>query len=109
MICADTMLLKAKEVASMQTPSVRDWRSVESWISNHGPLVEEEAAFILKKEDLVTLRSGRDSAGFDGVVERVLSKTDDFLSERLGCQIIQVSRGREIFIDGTDAAGSTCS
>jgi hypothetical protein len=105
MHCADTMLLKAKEVASMQTPSVR----VESWISNHGPLVEEEAAFILKKEDLVTLRSGRDSAGFDGVVERVLSKTDDFLSKRLGCQIIQVSRGREIFIDGTDAAGSTCS
>lgn len=88
---ADTMLLKAKEMANMQAPSARDWRSVKSWISNHAPLVEREQSFILKKEDLVTLRSGRECAGFDGVIERMLARTDEFLQKRLGWNIIQVS------------------
>lgn len=76
----------------MQAPSSRDWRSVQSWIRNKAPLVEREQEFILKKEDLVTLRTGRECAGFDGVVERMLSSTDDFLRKRLHCHIIQVGR-----------------
>lgn len=84
------MLLKAKEMANMQAPSARDWRSVKSWIGNHAPLVEREQSFILKKEDLVTLRSGRECAGFDGVIERMLARTDEFLQKRLGWNIIQV-------------------
>lgn len=75
----------------MQAPSVRDWRSVKSWFNNHAPLVEREEAYIQKKEDLVTLRSGRECAGFDGVVERMLTRTDDFLQKRMHCYIIQVS------------------
>ena len=37
-----------------------------------GPLFEEEAEFIYEKEDLVTLRPGRDHAWLDGVLERLL-------------------------------------
>lgn len=84
------MLLKAKEIANLQAPSVRDWHSVRSWISNHAPLVERERNFIYKKEDLVTLRAGRECAGFDGVVERMLSKTDEILQKQFGWHIIQV-------------------
>jgi hypothetical protein len=83
------MLLKAREVASLQRPSNRDWRSVKHWILEKAPLVEKEQQFILKREDLVTLRSGREGAGFESLVERMLSKTDKLL-QSVGCPIIQV-------------------
>lgn len=84
------MLLRAKQVAGMQHPSARDWRSVKNWVVNHAPLVDEEQAFIWRKEDLVTLRSGREGAGFEGVVEQMLSHTDNFLSEHLHCHVVKV-------------------
>ena len=39
-----------------------------------GPLFEEEARFIYEKEDLVTLRPGREHAWLDSILERVLQK-----------------------------------
>lgn len=84
------MLLKAKDVAGMQRPSKRDWRSVKNWIDNRKPLVEKERRFILRKEDLVTLRCGREGAGFESVVERMLARTDNFLTQWLNCRIIKV-------------------
>lgn len=83
------MLLKSRDVASLQRPSDRDWRSVKHWILEKAPLVDKEQNFILKKEDLVTLRSGREGAGFESLVERMLSKTDKVL-QSVGCNIIQV-------------------
>lgn len=84
------MLLKAKEVAGMQRPSKRDWRSVKNWIDNRKPLVEKERRFILRKEDLVTLRCGREGAGFESVVEQMLARTDNFLTKQLHCRVIKV-------------------
>jgi hypothetical protein len=83
------MLLKAKEVAGLQRPSDRDWRSVKHWILEKAPLVEREHQFILKKEDLVALRHGREGAGFESLVELMLSKTDKFL-QKYHCHVIQV-------------------
>jgi hypothetical protein len=88
------MLLKAKDIAAMQRPSKRDWRSVKNWMINHKPLVAREQKFILRKEDLVTLRCGREGAGFESVVEQMLSRTDKFLTTSLKCKIIKVSRSR---------------
>ena len=85
------MLLNAKQVASMQHPAERDWRSVKRWIMGNKPLVDEEQEFILRKEDLVTLRPGREGAGFESVVERMLRRVDKFLTQRLRCEIIKVS------------------
>lgn len=87
----DTMLLNAKQVTSMQRPAERDWRSVKRWIMGNKPLVDGEQEFILRKEDLVTLRPGREGAGFESVVERMLRRIDKFLSQRLGSEIIKVS------------------
>ena len=84
------MLLKTKQVASLQRPSERDWRSVRRWLLEKAPLVKCEQDFILRREDIVTLRSGREGAGFEGLVERTLGKADKFL-QRFGCKVIQVS------------------
>lgn len=85
------MLLNAKQVTSMQHPAERDWRSVKRWIMGNKPLVDGEQEFILRKEDLVTLRPGREGAGFESVVERMLRRIDKFLSQRLRCEIVKVS------------------
>ena len=87
----DTMILNARQVTSMQHPAERDWRSVKRWIMGNKPLVDEEQEFILRKEDLVTLRHGREGAGFESVVERMLRRADKFLTQRLRCEIIKVS------------------
>lgn len=87
---ADEVVLKAREMATLQRPSTRDWRSVRDWIVDHKPLVDDEREFILRREDVITLRTGRECAGFDGAVERVLSKTDKLLVKYCHCKIIQV-------------------
>lgn len=83
------MLLRAKEIADLQRPSKRDWRSVTRWLLEKRPLVKSEQSFILRREDIVTLQSGRESAAFDDLVERIISKTDRVL-QRFGLRIIQV-------------------
>lgn len=86
----DEFLLKCREMVSLQRPSNRDYESVRTWFRDNQPLVQREAQFIRRKEDIVTLRSGRESAVFDSLVERCLSRVDDFLQRRLRCHIIRV-------------------
>ncbi|KAI4671757.1 uncharacterized protein J4E78_000253 [Alternaria triticimaculans] len=72
----DELLIKARELVSFQRPTERDYRSVRNWFHNIAPLVDEEQDYILWKEDIVTLRHGREWAGFDGMVEALLHKMD---------------------------------
>ena len=37
-----------------------------------GQLFEEESGFIYEKEDLITLRPGKEHAWLDGIIERIL-------------------------------------
>lgn len=48
-----------------------------------GQLFEEDMEFIYEKEDLVTLRPGREYAWLDGLLERML--------QVLRCKLIRVS------------------
>jgi hypothetical protein len=80
----DELLIKTKELVALQRPSNRDYRSVRHWIHNVAPLVSEEQDYILWKEDIITLRHGREWAGFDGLVEELLHKMD--------CRLVRVSR-----------------
>ena len=43
-----------------------------NFLENDCPLFETETAFIYEKEDLVTLRPGRETAFLDAFVERML-------------------------------------
>lgn len=86
----DNVLFMTRDVNALQRPSNRNYRSVLNWFDANKPLVEMEARFIRRREDLVTLRSGRECAGFDGFVEKCLGSVDTFLHKRLGCSVVQV-------------------
>lgn len=82
---ADEMLAKARDLNAFQRPSQRDYRSFRTWFRNVKPIsYEAEEEYIKRKEDLVTLRHGREWAGFDGVIENCIRKLD--------CKWIRVSQ-----------------
>lgn len=54
------------------------------------PLVAEEQTYIRRKEDIVSLRTGRECAGFDGYVELLLNKLNKSLIKRCHCHFIEV-------------------
>ncbi len=68
-------------MVSLNKPADRDHLSVLNFLENgyeeNGgqplrPLMEADSEFIYRKEDLVTLRPGRESAWLDAFVERLL-------------------------------------
>lgn len=78
---------------SLQKPSNRDYESVRNFFRDLQPIVREESNFIRCKEDLITLRSGREYAGFDTFVEACLSRLDKRLKKApFHSNIVQVSR-----------------
>ncbi|KAI9705701.1 MAG: hypothetical protein M1820_005111 [Bogoriella megaspora] len=79
----DEVLIKSREMMAFQRPADRDYRSVRTWFHNTQPIVDEEQAFIRCKEDIITLRHGRECAGFDGLVESIL--------KHMNCQLTRVS------------------
>ena len=87
----DELLIKARELAGFQRPSTRDYRSVRTWFWSANALVERDAMFIRQKEDIVSLRSGREWSSFDGWVERCLRKCD--------CGMLRVS---DVHIENKD-------
>jgi hypothetical protein len=66
----DEILIKARELNAFQKPSSRDYSSLRAWFDNEEHLSSvAESEFVRRKEDLITLRQGREWAGFDGWVE----------------------------------------
>jgi len=84
----DEVLLKTKEMSALQKPSNRDYQSVKAWFMNNEPTVYEEFSYLRRREDMVTLRNGRESAGFEGLIERLLSGTDHLL-QKANCNVIR--------------------
>ncbi|KAL8903574.1 MAG: hypothetical protein Q9171_007361, partial [Xanthocarpia ochracea] len=67
------LLLKANQLKALEKPSARDYRSVIHYMENDGGQVyEDEMSWIYDKEDLVSLRPGREHAWLDGMLERLL-------------------------------------
>lgn len=64
----------------MNKPASRDYESLLNFMENgyelNGesirPLLKEDSKFLYQKEDLITLRPGRESAWLDASIERVL-------------------------------------
>ena len=68
----------------MAQPSERDCRSVSNYLESDGSQVHEwDRQYIYQKEDLVTLKSAREYAWLDGMVERALGK--------FRCPLLEVS------------------
>jgi hypothetical protein len=79
-------------MVSLNAPAERDYQSVEAHLHNRKPVADEEWGYIYQKEDLVTLRDGREMAVLDSMTERLLrtfhcsllhvSHYTNYLSER---------------------------
>lgn len=68
----DEWVFKAQQMVAFNKPAERDYRSVEAYIHEKKPVLDEEYGFIYQKDDLVTLRDGRESAFLDSFTERML-------------------------------------
>lgn len=77
-------------MCALQRPSKRDYESVRRWFNYEEPIIRREAQFIRRKEDIVTLRVGRECAGFDGLIERLLGSSDRFLQRWFHISVIRV-------------------
>jgi hypothetical protein len=65
------MLVAANQIETLNLPAEPDYRSVYSFTADE-PLCEAENEWIQHKEDLVTIRSGREHAWLDSSIERIL-------------------------------------
>jgi hypothetical protein len=68
---------------SYNKPAELDYRSVLNYMKNRAPLREDEATWIKHKDDMVTLRPGREHAWLDDIIEGLLKLCH--------CSLIEVS------------------
>ncbi|KAH7382739.1 hypothetical protein DE146DRAFT_669726 [Phaeosphaeria sp. MPI-PUGE-AT-0046c] len=84
LVIYDDLLVKTRELNSFQRPSNRDYRSFRTWFWNVKPLnYELEEEFIKRREDLVSLRLGREWSSFDGLIETCIRKLHCRFTQRL--------------------------
>ena len=57
---------------ALNRPSETDFTSVKNFMANREPLDDQEATWVRKKEDLITLRVGREHAWLDSGIEKLL-------------------------------------
>jgi len=81
------MLSAARDIASFNRPPTRDYKSVKSYFDEEDPLCNVES-YIYRKEDIISLKPGRENAWLDAFVEKTLQK--------LSCRAIRV---RNDFLD----------
>ncbi|KAF4624048.1 hypothetical protein G7Y89_g14125 [Cudoniella acicularis] len=67
------LLTAARDLTAFSRPSNRDYLSVKSYFNEEAPLCNVES-YIYRREDIITLKPGRENAWLDAVVERVLQK-----------------------------------
>jgi hypothetical protein len=60
-------------MVALNKPASRDYKSVKNYFDGETPLCEDEY-YIYHKEDIITLKPGRENAWLDGIVERILQK-----------------------------------
>jgi hypothetical protein len=63
----------AQTMVALNKPASRDYQSVKNFFDNEAPLCADEV-YIYHKEDIITLKPGRENAWLDGLVERILQK-----------------------------------
>jgi hypothetical protein len=71
-----TLMGSAQTLMSLNRPTSAEYTSVENFMNNEKPVRRAQFSFIYRKEDLVTLRPGREHAWLDSQVERLLKACD---------------------------------
>lgn len=89
-VATASFLINAQSMMTFRRPSDAEYTSVYNYLDNSKPIHATERSYIAHKEDLVTLRPGREHAWLDRVIEymlRKLQKPAPWLTVRLlGCQ-----------------------
>ncbi|KAH9219762.1 hypothetical protein DL95DRAFT_291332, partial [Leptodontidium sp. 2 PMI_412] len=67
------LLNAARDLATYNRPSSRDYSSVKSYFDEEAPVCNTES-YIYCREDLITLKPGRENAWLDAMVEKILQK-----------------------------------
>jgi hypothetical protein len=66
----------AQTLMSLNRPTSAEYTSVENFMNNEKPVPRPQFSFIYRKEDLITLRLGREHAWLDSQVEKLLKACD---------------------------------
>jgi hypothetical protein len=75
----------AQQLVSLKRPAESDQTSVRNFVAGERPLCKEEETWIQCKEDLVTLRPGREHAWLDRAIEYLLRELHCRLIEYIFC------------------------
>jgi hypothetical protein len=67
------LLTAARDIAGLNRPPARDYLSVKSYFDEEAPLCNVES-YIYCKEDIITLKPGRETAWLDAFIEKGLQK-----------------------------------
>lgn len=67
------LLTIARDLTSLNKPAARDYQSVRTYFEDKAPVCEDER-YIFHKEDIITLKPGRENAWLDAMVEKGLRK-----------------------------------
>jgi len=67
------LLIVARDLATFNRPTDRDYLSIKSYFDEETPLCNVES-YIYRREDIIALKPGRENAWLDAFVERVLQK-----------------------------------
>ena len=67
-----SLLQAAQQLVSFNKPAKSDYGSITNYIANVQPLVSEECDWVKQRDDLITLRPGREHAWLDAGLEHLL-------------------------------------
>lgn len=79
LVIKGAILLQAQQLVAVNKPAARDFVSVVNYIDAEQPLCPPDREFIFEKEDLITLRPGREHAWLDALIEQALKISPTFL------------------------------
>ncbi|CZR70166.1 uncharacterized protein PAC_20067 [Phialocephala subalpina] len=78
------LLIVSRELAGFTRPPARDYFSVKNYFDSQGPICNPES-YIYRKEDIVTLKPGRENAWIDAFIEKILHKLSSPLIRYMFC------------------------
>lgn len=85
----DQLLLNSQQLVGANRPTDREHRSVVYFIRHKAPLAEGEANYIWHKDDLMTLRPGRETAWLDSIVTRILRTLPRKAMKKVFCREVR--------------------
>ncbi|KAI1616841.1 hypothetical protein EDD36DRAFT_472183 [Exophiala viscosa] len=66
------LVVAARDMTALNKPTSSEYDSLWWWMRDNKPLYAGDAMFVREREDLITLRPGREYASLDAMVEKML-------------------------------------